>query len=144
MDHATRTYVYVGIAFAAVSVGVIAHSTDVSDLRNHPSPYANVTRRNRQDSNQASGTCPTPAKQHVSRDYAETPINWQLVETTLSSEIDRTFAGVRLLFSWSRACFVARFTPFLRERHRRHDASSKPSFVWHLASAGQRESQRKC
>ena len=44
MDHATRTYVYVGIAFAAVSVGVIAHSTDVSDLRNHPSPYASKIR----------------------------------------------------------------------------------------------------
>ena len=39
---------------------------------------------------------------------------------------DGTFAGVRLLFSWSRACFVARFTPFLRERHQRHDASSTP------------------
>ena len=26
---------------------------------------------------------------------------------------DGTFAGVRLLFSWSRACFVVRFTPFL-------------------------------
>ncbi len=30
---------------------------------------------------------------------------------------DGTFVGVRLLFSWSRACFVARFMPFLHERH---------------------------
>ena len=68
----------------------------------------------------------------------------QLTISRKSSEMDRTFAGVRLLFSWSRACFVAIFTPFLRERHRSYDASSKPSFVWHLASAGHRESQRGC
>ena len=40
--------------------------------------------------------------------------------------------------------FRGKIYAFLRERHQRHDASSKSSFVWHLASAGQRESQRGC
>ena len=160
MDHATKTYVYDGIAFAPVSVGAIAQSTDASDLRNHPSPYASKIRIRRRGVHVQSAclTCRShkekstrfeSSKRNLSNSSEATCLkrlcgdaNQLAISRNDSVVRDGTFAGVRLLFSWSRACFVARFTPFFRERHRRHDASSKPSFVWHLASAGQRESRR--
>ena len=160
MDHATKTYVYVGIAFAPVSVGAIAQSTDASDLRNHPSPYASKIRIRTRGVHVQSAclTCRShrekstrfeSSKRNLSNSSEATCLkrlcgdaNQLAISRNDSVVRDGTFAGVRLLFSWSRACFVARFTPFFRERHRRHDASSKPSFVWHLASAGQRESRR--
>ena len=121
MDHATITYVYDGIAFAPVSAGVIAHSTDASTCEITPHllqvRYALCTRgvgvqsaclavevasRNRQDSNQASGT-PVKLKRLCG------DANQLAISRNDSFVQDGTFARVRLLFSWSRACFMARF-----------------------------------